>query len=114
MADLDFPSTFDLSSLSSVIFTPSGGSSSQPLSEPEVQDSSFASFACHTIFLERKLRGDSPLVLENGAVIKKTGRVLGQGKTFHVEHAQWFKDPKDSPIDVAVKEIIADDSNLSS
>jgi hypothetical protein len=73
----------------------------------------FASFIYHVVYLERKLRGFNPLVLDNAAKIRKTDRTLGCGKTFHVQQAQWFKDPKEPPVDVAVKEIVANDEDIS-
>ncbi|CAN9170383.1 unnamed protein product [Alternaria alternata] len=69
---------------------------------------SFASFVCHVTSLERKLRSFSPIVLDDSSVVRNTGKILGQGKTFMVKHAQWIRDVNEPPLDVAVKEIIPD------
>ncbi|KAF7676673.1 hypothetical protein GT037_004885 [Alternaria burnsii] len=69
---------------------------------------SFASFVCHVTSLERKLRSFSPIVLDDSSVVRNTGKILGQGKTFMVKHAQWIRDANEPPLDVAVKEIIPD------
>jgi serine/threonine protein kinase len=69
---------------------------------------SFASFVCHVVSLERKLRSFSPIVLDDSSVVKETGKILGEGTTFMVRHAQWIKNPDEPPLDVALKEIIAD------
>lgn len=69
---------------------------------------SFASFVCHVVRLERKLRSFSSLVLDDTSNVKVTSKILGQGKTFMVRHAQWVRDPKEPPLDVALKEIIPD------
>jgi serine/threonine protein kinase len=69
---------------------------------------SFASFVCHVTSLERKLRSFSPIVLDDSSVVRNTGKILGQGKTFIVKHAQWIRDVNEPPLDVAVKEIIPD------
>ncbi|CAN9196056.1 unnamed protein product [Alternaria alternata] len=69
---------------------------------------SFASFVCHVTSLERKLRSFSPIVLDDASVVRNTGKILGQGKTFMAKHAQWIRDVNEPPLDVAVKEIIPD------
>lgn len=69
---------------------------------------SFASFVCHVVNLERKLRSFSPLVLDDSSNVRITGKILGQGKTFMVRHAQWIRHPRAPPLDVALKEIIPD------
>ncbi|RII08365.1 serine/threonine protein kinase Japonica Group [Alternaria sp. MG1] len=69
---------------------------------------SFASFVCHVTSLEHKLRSFSPIVLDDSSVVRNTGKILGQGKTFMVKHAQWIRDVNEPPLDVAVKEIIPD------
>jgi hypothetical protein len=69
---------------------------------------SFASFVCHVVSLERKLRSFSPLVLDDSSNVRVTGKILGQGKTFMARHAQWVRNPKEPPLDVALKEIIPD------
>ena len=69
---------------------------------------SFASFVCHVVNLERKLRSFSPLVLDDSSNVRVTGKILGQGKTFMVRHAQWVRNPREPPLDVALKEIIPD------
>jgi serine/threonine protein kinase len=69
---------------------------------------SFASFVCHVTSLERKLRSFSHIVLDDSSVVRNTGKILGQGKTFMVKHAQWIRDVNEPPLDVAVKEIIPD------
>ncbi|KAF2641385.1 hypothetical protein P280DRAFT_469012 [Massarina eburnea CBS 473.64] len=87
------------------IDTPSG-----PLTEPTETASrgSFALFVCHVSNLERKLRSFSNIILDGSSDVKLSGKVLGQGKTFMVRHAQWVQKPKEPPIDVALKEIIPD------
>ena len=67
---------------------------------------SFASFICHVINLERKLRSFSPLVLDGSSNISLTGKILGQGKTFMVRHARWSKVKTEPPVEVALKEIV--------
>jgi hypothetical protein len=69
---------------------------------------SFASFVCHVTNLERQLRSFSPIVLDDSSTVRETGKILGQGKTFMVKHAQWVRDIKEPPLDVALKEIIPD------
>lgn len=69
---------------------------------------SFSSFVCHVTSLERKLRSFSPIVLDDSSVVRNTGKILGQGKTFMVKHAQWVRDVNEPPLDVALKEIIPD------
>lgn len=69
---------------------------------------SFASFVCHVVRLESKLRSFSSLVLDDSSDVKATGKILGQGKTFMVRHAQWVRNPREPPLDVALKEIIPD------
>ncbi|KAL1792232.1 hypothetical protein ACET3X_009983 [Alternaria dauci] len=69
---------------------------------------SFSSFVCHVTSLERQLRSFSPIVLDDSSTVKVTGKILGQGKTFMVKHAQWVRDVKEPPLDVALKEIIPD------
>jgi hypothetical protein len=68
---------------------------------------SFASFVCHVSNLERKLRSNA-IVLDDASSVRTTGKILGRGTTFMVKHALWTKDPKEPPVDVAVKEIIPD------
>jgi serine/threonine protein kinase len=75
---------------------------------------SFASFVCHVVNLENKLRSLTPIVLDDSSIVKETGRILGEGTTFMVKHAQWTKDPNEPPLDVALKEIIADVSTTDS
>ncbi|KAF1828401.1 hypothetical protein BDW02DRAFT_512397 [Decorospora gaudefroyi] len=67
---------------------------------------SFASFVCHVTNLERKLRSSQAIVLNDSSSVRATGRILGQGQTFMVRHARWTKDPKEPPLDVALKEVI--------
>ncbi|CAN9165167.1 unnamed protein product [Alternaria alternata] len=81
------------------------GSKTLPATTPR---GSFASFVCHVTSLERKLRSFSPIVLDDSSVVRNTGKILGQGKTFMVKHAQWIRDVNEPPLDVAVKEIIPD------
>lgn len=69
---------------------------------------SFASFVCHVVRLERKIRSFSPLVLDDSSNVQITSKILGQGKTFMVRHAQWVRNPKEPPLDVALKEIVPD------
>ncbi|KAK5065197.1 hypothetical protein LTR84_001034 [Exophiala bonariae] len=69
---------------------------------------SFASFVCHVARLESKLRSFSSLVLDDSSDVKATGKILGQGKTFMVRHAKWVRNPKEPPLEVALKEIIPD------
>jgi len=69
---------------------------------------SFAPFVCHVASLEKKLKSISPIVLDTHSIVKETGRNLGEGTTFMVRHAHWVKDPNEPPLDVALKEIIAD------
>lgn len=73
---------------------------------PTTSRGSFASFVCHVTNLERKLRSFSPLVLDNSSTVRVTNKVFGQGKTFMVKHAQWVRDAREPPLDVALKEII--------
>lgn len=73
---------------------------------PTVSRGSFASFVCHVTNLERKLRSFSPIVLDDSSTVRTTGRIIGQGKTFMVKHAQWVRDVKEPLLDVALKEII--------
>ncbi|CAN9151129.1 unnamed protein product [Alternaria alternata] len=81
------------------------GSKTLPATTPR---GSFASFVCHVTSLECKLRSFSPIVLDDSSVVRNTGKILGQGKTFMVKHAQWIRDVNEPPLDVAVKEIIPD------
>ena len=69
---------------------------------------SFASFVCHVTNLERKLRIEKPIILDDSSPVRTTGKILGQGKTFMVRHALWVKDPNEPPLDVALKEVIPD------
>jgi hypothetical protein len=69
---------------------------------------SFASFVCHVVRLESKLRSFSSLVLDDSSDVKATGKILGQGKTFMVRHAKWVRNPREPPLEVALKEIIPD------
>lgn len=92
-----------------------GSMTDAPISLPESPQpanarsrGSFASFVCHVVSLERKLRSFSPIVLDTGSVVKESGKNLGEGTTFMVRHAQWAKDPNEPPLDVALKEIITD------
>ncbi|RMZ78785.1 hypothetical protein DV738_g3617, partial [Chaetothyriales sp. CBS 135597] len=80
-------------------------SRSAPITAPR---GSFASFVCHVVQLERKLRSFSSLVLDGSSNVKISSKILGQGKTFLVRHGQWVRDPQEPPLDVAVKEIISD------
>jgi hypothetical protein len=75
---------------------------------PTTSRGSFASFVCHVTNLERQLRSFSPIVLDNSSTVRVTGKILGQGKTFMVKHAQWIRDEKEPPLEVALKEIIPD------
>jgi len=68
---------------------------------------SFPSFVCHVSNLESKLRSFSPIVLDSSSDIQTTGKILGQGKTFMVKHALWTRNPKEPPVDVALKEIVS-------
>ena len=68
---------------------------------------SFASFVCHISNLESKLRSNA-IVLDDSSSVRTTGKILGHGKTFMVKHALWTKDPREPPVHVAMKEIIAD------
>ena len=85
-----------------------------PLADPPLSDTlpqttsrgSFASFVCHVTNLKRKMRSFSPIVLADSSTVRNTGRILGQGKKFMVKHAQWIRDVKEPPVDVALKEII--------
>ncbi|OSS47470.1 hypothetical protein B5807_07180 [Epicoccum nigrum] len=52
------------------------------------------------------MRSFSPIVLADSSTVRNTGRILGQGKKFMVKHAQWIRDVKEPPVDVALKEII--------
>ena len=67
---------------------------------------SFSSFVCHVVNLEHKLRSFSPVVLDDSSNVRVTGKILGHGKTFMVRHAQWVRNPREPPLDVALKEII--------
>lgn len=82
-----------------------GGDQEQPNSS-QAPLGSFASFICHVIHLERKLRAFTPIVLDTSSSIRATAKILGQGKTFLVRHAQWVQKPNEPPIEVALKEII--------
>lgn len=81
----------------------------ESLSAPKTTSrGSFASFVCHVVRLERKLRSFSSLVLDDSSNVKVTNKILGQGKTFMVRYAQWVRNPKEPPLDVALKEIVSD------
>ncbi|KAF1949765.1 ankyrin [Byssothecium circinans] len=69
---------------------------------------SFASFVCHVKHLERRLRSFSDVVLDDSSNVTVSGKILGQGRTFMVRHAQWVQKPTEPPMDVALKEIISD------
>ncbi|KAM7214473.1 Ankyrin repeat-containing domain protein [Rhypophila decipiens] len=69
---------------------------------------SFAFFVCQVTSLQRDLRLESPLLLNDSSKVQVTGRILGEGKTFVVRHAQWVPNPAEPPVDVALKEIISD------
>ncbi|KAF2465007.1 ankyrin [Lindgomyces ingoldianus] len=78
----------------------------EPPNPSQLSRGTFSSFICHVIHLERKLRSFTPIVLDGSSDIRVTGKILGQGKTFLVRHAQWAQKPNEPPVEVALKEII--------
>ncbi|RMD42024.1 hypothetical protein DV735_g3128, partial [Chaetothyriales sp. CBS 134920] len=112
MDEFEWVRSFATSSYGTVsnAFTPTpDGPRSTSITAPVVASrGSFASFVCHVVRLERKLRSFSSLVLDSSSNVKVSSKILGQGKTFMVRHGQWVKSPREPPIDVAVKEIISD------
>lgn len=77
-----------------------------PNATSQSSQGSFSSFICHVIHLERQLRAFNPIIFDGSSNIKHTGRILGQGKTFLVRHAEWIQRPNEPPVEVALKEII--------
>jgi hypothetical protein len=108
MDEFDWVRSFATSSYGTMsdIVVPAKEESQPP--PPSISRGSFASFVCHVVSLEQKLRSFSPIVLDARSMVKETGKNLGEGTTFMVRHAQWVKDPNEPPLDVALKEVIAD------
>jgi serine/threonine protein kinase len=118
MEEFEWRKSFTTSSYGTVIDAPASAPKESRAKAATTSRGSFASFVCHVFNLERKLRSFSPLVLDNSSNVRVTGKILGQGKTFMVRHAQWVRNPREPPLDVALKEIIPDvqasDGNSSS
>ena len=112
MAEFDWGKSFAISGYGAVTDVPSRppDETANQVRDARVKEprGSFASFVCHVTSLERGLRSSSPLVFDDSSNMSITGRLLGQGKTFMVRHARWVRNPKEPPVDVALKEIISD------
>jgi len=98
---------YTVSSYGSLNNIPDTTESKKPVTDGHDRGS-FASFICHVCRLENKLRGFSPIVLNNSSNVRVTDKILGRGKTFLVRHAFWVKDPSEPPVEAALKEIIPD------
>src|SRR5690242_13450278 len=105
MSEFEWVQSFATSSYGTVGFNTSAeGHDALSESKPPSRGS-FASFVCHVANLENKLRSFSPVVLDGSSRIVLTPKILGQGTTFMARHARWHQDPKQPPVDVALKEI---------
>jgi len=116
MEEFDWVKSFATSSYGTVSDALSLTREESRSAPPAPSRGSFASFVCHVVRLERKLLLDSSLVLDGSSNVKVSNKILGQGKTFIVRHAEWLRNPKEPPLDVALKEIIPDvqSSNVAS
>ncbi|ORY12040.1 hypothetical protein BCR34DRAFT_600974 [Clohesyomyces aquaticus] len=106
MSDFEWVKSFTTSSYGTVNSVPSVASYESPSVPASTSRGSFASFVCHVVNLERKLRSFSPIVLDNSSNVRVSGGIVGQGKSFLVRRAQWLRNPNEPPLEVALKEII--------
>src|SRR5215469_13115482 len=101
MDQFEWRKSFMTSSYGTVTDSPASAPKESRAKAATKSRGSFSSFVCHVVNLERKLRSFSPLVLDNSLNVRVTGKILGQGKTFMVRHAQWVRNPREPPLDVA-------------